>query len=76
MAEHKTDMLNTKTDHDRTQSRHEHPLISLFTIPVEFQWNSTGVMENYWKMTGTNGTSEILLEFQQFTILTPLKFHL
>ena len=35
------------------------PLKNLSTIPAEFQWNSTGVMENYWKMTGTNGTSGI-----------------
>ena len=35
------------------------PLKNLSTVPVEFQWNSTGVMENYWKMTGTNGTSGI-----------------
>ena len=24
MTEHKTDILNTKTDHDRTQNTHEH----------------------------------------------------
>ena len=24
MTEHKTDILNIKTDHDRTQNRHEH----------------------------------------------------
>ena len=24
MTEHKTDILNTKTDHDRAQNRHEH----------------------------------------------------
>ena len=64
-----------------------YPVKNLSTIPAEFQWNSTGVMENYWKMTGTNGTSgislkfrwnpaEIQLEFQQFKILIPLKFHL
>ena len=35
------------------------PLKNLSTIPAEFQWNSTGVMENDWKMTGTNGTSGI-----------------
>ena len=29
-----------------------------------FQWNSTGVMENDWKMTGTNGTSGIPLKFR------------
>ena len=64
-----------------------YPVKNLSTIPAEFQWNSTGVMENYWKMTGTNGTSgislkfrwnssEIQLEFQQFKISIPLKFHL
>ena len=35
------------------------PLKNPSTVPAEFQWNSTGVMENYWKMTGTNGTSGI-----------------
>ena len=40
------------------------PLKNLSTIPAEFQWNSSGVMENYWKMTGTNGTSRILLKFR------------
>ena len=40
------------------------PLKNLSTIPAEFQWNSTGVMENYWKMTGTNGTSGIPLKFR------------
>ena len=40
------------------------PLKSLSTVPAEFQWNSTGVMENYWKMTGTNGTSGIPLKFR------------
>ena len=39
------------------------PTKKSFTIPVEFQWNSTGVMVNYWKMTGTNGTSRIPLKF-------------
>ena len=24
MRQHKTDILNTKTDHDRTQNKHEH----------------------------------------------------
>ena len=63
------------------------PLKNLSTTPAEFQWNSTGVMEKHWKMTGTNGTSriplkfpwnssEIPLEFQQFIILTPHKSHL
>ena len=67
---------------------YDYPLKNLFTIPAEFQWNSTEVMENDWKMTGTNGTSgipplkfhcnssKIPLEFQQFIILTSLKFHL
>ena len=40
------------------------PLKNLSTVPAEFQWNSTGVMENYWKMTGTNGTSGIPLNFR------------
>ena len=40
------------------------PLKNLSTVPAEFQWNSTGVMENDWKMTGTNGTSGIPLKFR------------
>ena len=40
------------------------PLKNLSTIPGKFQWNSTGVMENYWKMTGTNGSSRIPLKFR------------
>ena len=39
------------------------PLKKLPTIPEEFQWNSIGVIENHWKMTGTNGTSGIPLKF-------------
>ena len=39
------------------------PLKNLSTILAEFQWNSTGVMENYWKITGTNGTSGVPLKF-------------
>ena len=57
-------------------SKINNPLKNLSTNPMEFQWNSIGVMENYWKMTGTNRTSGILLEFQRFIILYPLKFHL
>ena len=49
---------NAKTDNI------DNPLKNLSTIPVEFHWNSTGVMENDWKMTGTNGTSEIPLKFR------------
>ena len=40
------------------------PLKNLSTILAEFQWNSTGVMENYCKITGTNGTSGIPLKFR------------
>ena len=39
------------------------PLKNLTTITVEFHWNSAVVMGNYWKMTGTNGTSGIPLKF-------------
>ena len=57
------DQLNIiKTD--QAFSGYATPLKNLSTIPAEFQWNSTGVMENYWKMTGTNGTSEIPLKFR------------
>ena len=41
-----------------------YPLKNLSTIPAEFQWNSTGVMENDWKKTGKNGTSGIPLKFR------------
>ena len=40
------------------------PLKNLSTIPAEFQWNSTGVVENDWKMTGTNGNFGIPLKFR------------
>ena len=40
------------------------PRKNLSTIPAEFQWNSTRVVENDWKMTGTNGTSGIPLKFR------------
>ena len=40
------------------------PLKNLSTISTKFQWNSTGVLKNYWKMTGTNGTSRIPLKFR------------
>ena len=40
------------------------PLKNISTIPAEFQWNSTGIMENDWKMTGTNGTYGIPLKFR------------
>ena len=39
-------------------------LKNLPTVPAEFQWNSSGVIKNYWKMTGTNGTSGIPLKFR------------
>ena len=51
---------NLRSEYGREKSS----LKNLSTIPAEFQWNSTGVMENYWKMTGTNGTSGILLKFR------------
>ena len=46
------------------QIHSDDPLKNISTIPAVFQWNSTGVMENYWKMTGTNGTSGIPLKFR------------
>ena len=58
---------------DKTKSNQTKPklflspnflLKNLSTVPAEFQWNSTGVMENYWKMTGANGTSGIPLNFR------------
>ena len=45
-------------------------------IPVEFHWSHGKALENDWNKWNIWNSSEIPLEFQQFIILTPLKFHL
>ena len=45
-------------------------------IPVEFHWSHGKLLENDWNKWNLWNSSEIPLEFQQFIILTPLKFHL
>ena len=45
-------------------------------IPVEFHWRHGKLLENDWNKWNLWSSSEIPLEFQQFIILTPLKFHL
>ena len=45
-------------------------------IPVEFHWSHGKLLENDWSKWNLWNSSEIPLEFQQFIILTPLKFHL
>ena len=45
-------------------------------IPVEFHWSHGKLLENDWSKWNFWNSSEIPLEFQQFIILTPVKFHL
>ena len=45
-------------------------------IPVEFHWSHGKLLENDWNKWNLWNSSEISLEFQQFIILIPLKFHL
>ena len=45
-------------------------------IPVEFHWSHGKLLENDWNKWNLWNSSEIPLEFQQFIILFPLKFHL
>ena len=45
-------------------------------IPVEFYWSHGKLLENYCNKWNLWNSSEILLEFQQFISITPLKFHL
>ena len=45
-------------------------------IPVEFHWSYGKLLENDWNKWNLWNSSEIPLEFQQFIILIPLKFHL
>ena len=45
-------------------------------IPVELHWSHGKWLENDWNKWNLWNSSEIPLEFQQFIILTPLKFHL
>ena len=52
------------------------PLKNLSTIPAEFHWSHGKLLENDWNKWNLWNSSEIPLEFQQFIILTSLKFHL
>ena len=45
-------------------------------IPVEFHWRHGKLLENDWNKWNLWNFSEIPLEFQQFIILTLLRFHL
>ena len=45
-------------------------------IPKEFHWSHGNLLENDWHKWNLWNSSEIPLDFQQFIILTPLKFHL
>ena len=45
-------------------------------IPVEFHWSHGKLLENDSNKWNLWNSSEILVEFQQFIILTLLKFHL
>ena len=59
-----TENINPRVPNISNRKTMLFPLKNLSTIPTEFQWNSTGVVENYWKMTGTNGNSGIPLKFR------------
>ena len=54
---------NFQVDKFFKEEDNEDPLKNFSTIPTEFQWDSTGDMENCWKMTKTNGTSGIPPKF-------------
>ena len=45
-------------------------------IPAEFYWSHGKLLKNNWNKWNLWNSSEIPLEFQQFIILRPLKFHL
>ena len=45
-------------------------------IPVEFHWSHGKLLENDWNKRNLWNSSEIPLEFQQFIISTPIRFHL
>ena len=45
-------------------------------IPMEFHWSHGKLLENDSNKWNLWNSSEILVEFQQFIILTLLKFHL
>ena len=64
MTEHKTDILNTKTGHDRTQNRHEHYEIQNLSmtehktdINITEKLNSTFIVEYKTNMNMTKKPS-------------------